>query len=81
MPNIVEIEYTAGYPSGKDGNFVEFMKTSFSFELYNKLSKSELDSWLHAILMSCPAYEDKEDLGNHIHWNKGEIKPSEKIPF
>ena len=79
MPNIKEFEYIAGYP--KDNKFVEVMKASISYELYNKLSQSELDSWLHSMLMGCPAYKDKEDLGNHIHWSDAKPIPAPKPPF
>ena len=42
---------------------------------------SELDSWLHNMLMGCPAYKDKEDLGNHIHWSDAKPIPAPKPPF
>lgn len=76
MPKLKEIEYRAAFNETET-----IVKVKIPMELYESLTEEEVNQWLFAILMSCPAYEEKKDLGNQAYWETAELVAVPTAPF
>ena len=80
MPTIEEIKYKATMQQA-DNFDKKIMSISLPIETYNDIEQEKLDSWLNAIIRTCPLYEDSDNINNYVQWYENGLVTSPTKPF